>query len=51
MNKNLSRITIEVPSTIHKKLKARAVEVEKSIKEIIMGFLEDYLSTENSKKQ
>lgn len=40
MNK---RVTIEVPPSMHKRLKAKAVEEEKSIKDILLRFLEEYL--------
>jgi hypothetical protein len=50
-NKNrLCRISIDVAPDIHKRLKAKAVEVEKSIREIVMEFLEDYLRTDTIPK-
>lgn len=51
MNKNLSRITIDVPVETHKALKRKAIDVDKSIREIILEFLEDYLGEETSKEQ
>jgi len=37
---NLSRITIDIPATDHKKLKARAALLGKSMREIILEALE-----------
>lgn len=50
-NKNrMCRISIDVEPDIHKRLKAKAVEVEKSIREIVLEFIEDYLKTDTIPK-
>ena len=45
IKKDLSRITIDIPKVDHKKLKAIAAILGKSMKEIVIESIEEYLSS------
>lgn len=45
---NLSRITIDIPSESHKRLKALAAVLGKSMREIVLESIEKYVHTTNS---
>lgn len=39
----LARLSVELPYEIHKQLKIKAVTVDKSIRDVIIKLLEDFL--------
>ena len=45
----MARINIEIPDTLHKKIKSIAVEEDKPIKTLIPEMLENYIN--NDKKE
>lgn len=47
---NLSRITIDIPEVDHKKLKAVAALLGKSMREIVIKSIEEYLDKYPNKK-
>jgi len=40
----VARINIEIPDTLHKKIKSLAIEEDKTIKALIPKILEDYIN-------
>lgn len=44
-NNELSRITVDIPKIDHKKLKAMAALTSRSMREIIIASIEEYLSS------
>ena len=44
-NTEVSRITIDIPKTIHKKFKAFAAASGKSMKEMVVEYIEDQIET------
>ncbi|MGC2310685.1 MAG: hypothetical protein WA432_03635 [Candidatus Babeliaceae bacterium] len=46
MKNEQSRITIDIPSTIHKKFKALAASKGKSMREMVVEYINNQISTE-----
>ena len=47
MKNELSRMTVDIPSSLHKKLKTRALREDKSLREIIINCLNEFASQES----
>ena len=51
LNKNMSKLLVDIPESLHKRIKHQAIDEDISIKDLVIGILDDNIKDSKTKEQ